>query len=151
MAEAREALAGEVQDAGPDSHRSGLTAVFASGVSLDGVLDALKRRRCYATSGAKIGLWFEIDGRPMGEELVISASVQFRVVVTGTQPIASLVLVTNGGAEIALAAEGKEVSINGSLPPPLEGDWCYYFVRVAQSDGEVAWSSPIWMDSPDSA
>ncbi|MCP4195917.1 MAG: CehA/McbA family metallohydrolase [Proteobacteria bacterium] len=134
-----------------DSHRSGLTAVFSNDVTVDGVLDAIKRRRCYATSGAKIGLWFEVDGRPMGEELVIGGSVQFRVVVSGTNPIESLVLVTNGGEETALDAYGKEVNINGNLPPPPGGGWCYYFIRVVQTDGEVAWSSPIWMDSPDSA
>jgi hypothetical protein len=134
-----------------DSHRSGLTAVFSNDVTVDGVLAALKRRRCYATSGAKIGLWFEVDGRPMGEELVIGGSVQFRVVVSGTDPIESLVLVTNGGEETALDASGKEVNINGNLPPPPGSGWCYYFIRVVQTDGEVAWSSPIWMDSPDSA
>jgi hypothetical protein len=134
-----------------DSHRSGLTAVFSNDVTVDGVLDALKRRRCYATSGAKIGLWFEVDGRPMGEELVIGGTVQFRVVVSGTDPIESLVLVTNGGDEMALDASGKEVNIHGNLPPPPGGGWCYYYIRLVQTDGEVAWSSPIWMDSPDSA
>lgn len=134
-----------------DSHRSGLTAVFANQVSAQGVLEALRRRRCYATSGAKIGLWFEIDGRPMGEELTIGASVQFRVVVTGTKPIDSLVMVTNGGEEIRLDISGKNTNIKGNLPPPPGGGWCYYFVRMVQTDGEVAWSSPIWMDSPDSA
>ena len=33
-----------------------------------------------------------------------------------------------------------------ALPRPLRGGalTCYYFVRVTQSDGEMAWSSPVW-------
>ncbi len=134
-----------------DSHRAGLTGVFSKEVSREGVLAALKRRCCYATSGAKIGLWFEIDGRPMGEELIIGWPVPFRVVVAATNEIKSLSLVSNEGREIPLDSTGLEVDVRGTLPPPPDGSWCYYFVRVVQDDGEVAWSSPIWLDAPDTA
>ena len=52
-----------------DSHRAGLTAVITDEVTRQGVLDALARRRCYATSGARIGLWFEVEGVLMGDEV----------------------------------------------------------------------------------
>jgi hypothetical protein len=134
-----------------DSHRSGLTGFFSNEVSREGVLEALCRRRCYATSSAKIGLWFEIDGRPMGEELVIGWPVPFRVVVSSTDTIESLTLATNFGQEIKLDASGREADVRGSLQPPPVGGWCYHYVRVIQVDGEMAWSSPIWMDAPESA
>jgi len=134
-----------------DSHRSGLTGIFATELSREGVLEAISQRLCYATSGAKIGLWFEIDGRPMGEELVIGSPVPFRVVVAATDFIEELSLVSNSGREIELDAFGNEADVHGTLPPPLESGWCYYFVRVIQKDKEVAWSSPIWMNAPDIA
>ncbi|MDJ0762750.1 MAG: CehA/McbA family metallohydrolase [Myxococcota bacterium] len=134
-----------------DSHRSGLTGVFSSEVSREGVLNALRRRRCYATSGEKIGLWFEIDSRPMGEELVVGWPVPFRVVVSATAPIRSISLVSNEGQEIQLNATGKEADIRGTLEPPTPSGWCYYFVRVIQEDDAVAWSSPIWLDAPSTA
>jgi hypothetical protein len=71
--------------------------------------------------------------------------------VSGTDSIESLVLVTNGGEETVLDVSDKKSNINGNLQPPPGGGWCYYFIRVVQMDGEVAWSSPIWLDSPDSA
>ncbi|MCP4602962.1 MAG: DUF3604 domain-containing protein [Proteobacteria bacterium] len=134
-----------------DAHRAGLTGVFPREISREGVLEALKRRRCYATSGAKIDLWFEIDDRPMGEELIIGWPVPFRVVVVGTDSIKSIVLVSNSGREIMLNSSGAQADLRGTLPPPPDGGWCYYFIRVVQEDGEVAWSSPIWMDAPDIA
>lgn len=134
-----------------DSHRSGLTGVLSKDFSREGVFAALRRRRCYATSGAKIGLWFEIDGRPMGEELVTGGPLPFRVMVIATAPIQSLVLVSNGGAEIELEADGHESEVHGVVPPPPKVGWCYYYVRVIQEDGHVAWSSPIWLDALESA
>ena len=126
-----------------DSHRSGLTAVFADDVTREAVLEALGQRRCYATSGAKIGLWFEIDGRPMGDVVRPGGISSYRVVVHGTNRLSAVALVTNRGKEIALRCSGTDLDIHGTLPPPSEGESTYYFVRVVQEDGHVAWSSPI--------
>ncbi len=134
-----------------DSHRSGLTGIFAPAATRQQLLDALHRRRCFATSGAKIALWFEVEGCPMGEEIATAGPVPFRVLVKGTAPIAELSLVTNGNKEIPLKANGDWAEINGTLPPPPACGWAYYFVRVVQTDEQVAWSSPIWLDAPDPA
>ena len=134
-----------------DSHRSGLTAVLAQDVTRDAVFEALKDRRCYATSGAKIGLWFEIAGVPMGEEIPVTESVSFTVIVQATSDISALSLVTNLGREISLEAGTRFVEARGTLPVPPEGRWAYYYVRVVQEDGHVAWSSPIWLDAPGSS
>jgi len=131
-----------------DSHRSGLTAVFADAPTREAVLDALGARRCYATSGAKIRLWFEIDGRPMGSEIAAGAPVECRVQAIGTAPFASASLVTTGGAEIALAHAADRVDARLTLDPPAPETWAYFYVRLVQEDGQVAWSSPIWMDRP---
>ena len=133
-----------------DSHRSGLTAVLAQDVTRDAVFEALKNRRCYATSGARIGLWFEIAGMPMGEEIPVTESVSFTVIVKATSEISTLSLVTNLGREISLEAGTRFVEARGTLPVPPEGRWAYYYVRVVQEDGHVAWSSPIWLDAPGS-
>ncbi|MBN2717062.1 MAG: CehA/McbA family metallohydrolase, partial [Deltaproteobacteria bacterium] len=132
-----------------DSHRSGLTAVITDDVTRDGVLDALSQRRCYATSGARIGLWFEIDGRPMGEVVHPGGISSFRVVVNGTEKLLTVTLVSNRGKEIPVKIDSgsRDADVHGTLPPPAEGGWSYYFVRVVQQDGHMAWSSPIWVES----
>ncbi|MCK9523883.1 MAG: CehA/McbA family metallohydrolase [Proteobacteria bacterium] len=130
-----------------DSHRTGLTAVIADSVTREGVLDALARRCCYATSGARIALWFEVDGMPMGETVRPGGVSAYRVVVRGTADIASLCLVTNGGRETPLRFEGDSADVHGTLPPPPVQRAIYYFVRVVQTDGHMAWSSPIWLES----
>ena len=133
-----------------DSHRSGLTGVLAEAATREAVFEALGERRCYATSGAKIGMWLEVAGLPMGEEIPVTESVPFRLVVAATAEIESLALVTNGGREIRLEAGSKAVDARGTVPAPPDGRWAYYYARLVQVDGHVAWSSPIWLDAPGS-
>jgi hypothetical protein len=84
----------------------------------------------------------------MGEGIVAADLVPFRVVVDATADVSTLALVTNGGREIPLEPAGLSFEARGSLEPPMGGGWAYYYVRLVQSDGEVAWSSPIWLDAP---
>jgi hypothetical protein len=133
-----------------DAHRAGLVGVHAAAATREAVFEALAERRCYATSGAKIGLWFEVAGQPMGEEIPVTESVPFRLVVAATAEIESLALVSNGGREIRLEAGSLRVDAQGTLPAPPDGRSAYYYARVVQVDGHVAWSSPIWLDAPGS-
>ncbi len=37
---------------------------------------------------------------------------------------------------------------NGTLlaEVTMSDGWVYYYVRVVQADGHIAWSSPVWVD-----
>ncbi|MFO8071857.1 MAG: CehA/McbA family metallohydrolase [Polyangia bacterium] len=130
-----------------DSHRTGLTAVLCERATREAVLDALRARRCYATSGAKILLWLEAAGAPMGSEIRAPAGARFRALAEGTAPLSSAALVTGGGRELVLEISGRELRAAGSLPPPpADPGWSYWYLRVVQSDDQVAWSSPIWLE-----
>jgi len=131
-----------------DSHNSGLTGIFATSAVRGAVMDAIRRRRCFATTGAKIALWFSADGRPMGEEINTSSPVEAVVRVKGTGAIKQAVIVSNEGVQIELEKKGDIVNTKLILQPPEHGSWRYYYVRVVQKDSEMAWSSPIWLDSP---
>jgi hypothetical protein len=64
----------------------GLTCVLASELSRAAVFDALKNRRCYGTTGARIDLDFTVNGNEMGSVLAGAAAgwrSEFRVRGTG--------------------------------------------------------------------
>jgi len=65
----------------------GLTCVLARELSREGVWEALKARRCYATSGQRILLEVEADGHAMGEEFKTQAPPRFSVRAEGTAAI----------------------------------------------------------------
>ena len=79
--------------------RNGLTAVYAEELTRTGIWEALTARRCYATSGERIGLWFEVDGQPMGSMFTTSGFPEARIKVEGTAPLESVELL-RGDKEI---------------------------------------------------
>lgn len=67
--------------------KNGLTAVYAKELTRESLWEALQNRCCYATSGERIRLWFEVNGMAMGSELKTSAARDIKLNVQGTQPI----------------------------------------------------------------
>ena len=72
--------------------KAGLTGVYAAEVSLEAFVDALKARRCYATTGARIIMRVDGDGHLMGEEYTTSSPPTLSVSVAGTAALESLEL-----------------------------------------------------------
>jgi hypothetical protein len=121
-----------------DPYRTGLTAVQARDVSRASVMEALRERRCYATSGAKILLELSADGAPMGSVLEDKTGARFKVRAQGTARVRALELV--GPQGVIAHAEG--VGDEAALDVQVEAPWAY--ARVTQEDGEMAWSSPVF-------
>jgi hypothetical protein len=126
----------------------GLVAVWAPELKRESVFDALWNRRCYGTTGARIILEFSVDGEPMGGVIRSTAFSeghhQIRVRVLGDEELQAVEILR--GREVIHV----ETSFTSSLtidivdsPPP--GSANYYHVRVLQLDGEMAWSSPVWV------
>ena len=71
---------------------AGLTGIYATDLTLDAFFEALKARRCYATTGARIILHVDVDGQPLGAAHSTAQPPTISVSVTGTAPLESLEL-----------------------------------------------------------
>ena len=126
----------------------GLMAVAADAFDIDSLFEALRARRTYATTGARIRLGFRVDGAPMGSVLPLrDGAVTLEAEVEGTDTLRELVLMRDG----EVLAHGDLDGRHGRLAfvdarPPRPGT--RYRVRAVQVDGEAAWSSPVWFDPP---
>jgi hypothetical protein len=65
----------------------GLGAVFAKEKTREGIYDGLMSRHCYATTGARIVLFADADGHPMGSEFSAKAPPKLHCQIYGTAPI----------------------------------------------------------------
>jgi len=133
--------------------QGGLTAVFAEEPNRGAIYEALKRRRCYATTGARIILDFKIDGASMGQEITTHTPRSISVDVHGEAPIESIEVIKNNrlfaammGRHWANKVKSEKLVMADDEPPSGED---FYYVRVTQVDGHRAWSSPIWVREPD--
>jgi len=82
----------EAPGAGAFGIRNGLTCVLAESLTRDAIFQALKQRRCYGTTGPRIDLQLDVNGKPMGSCLSISGNASLKASVRGTAPIDSLSL-----------------------------------------------------------
>ena len=128
----------------PEEYTGGFTGVYAEELTREAIFDAIRARRCYATTGKRIVVEFKADGHWMGEEYGSHHAPHFQVRVMGTAPIEVVTLVRNNRDYYSRRGDGREMEFEfGKTERPQDTD--YYYVRVIQRDGEMAWSSPIWI------
>lgn len=129
------------------AYPGGLVAVWAPVLTREAVWEALWNRRCYGTTGARIIVDFHVDGEPMGSVIssgAFSGAHQIKVRVLGEDAL-TLVEVLRGRETIyATSSFGPLVSFE-IMDQPAAGAANYYYLRVVQADGEMAWSSPVWV------
>jgi len=129
----------------------GTAAVMVKEVTRHGIIEALKARRCYATTGDKIFLDFRINGHLMGSEIRAKASPHITATVEGTDALREIVIFKNN--EIFYERNGNRLPSAPTFELDLvDSDFTadsFYYLRVIQQNNEIAWASPIWVDRAD--
>lgn len=145
-----------------EQYSPGLTAIIANEHSRSALAEALYNRSCYATTGERIIVGLYLAGSPMGSELSTANKPGLMInrhlsgYVAGTSKIKSIEIIRNGKVIHTLTANGYHLDFTYDDMTPLEKvalsnknkspPFVYYYIRVTQADGHMAWSSPIWVD-----
>ena len=130
---------------------TGLMAVYSPELNRKALWQAFKRRHVYGTTGAKIILNFWLAEQPMGSTVIWEADkalpMGFRVV--GCDTLQQVDIFRN--AERVFSEQPDSVFYHRLVedPQPIPGE-SWYYLRVTQTDGQMAWSSPIWVETADS-
>ncbi len=133
--------------ASPD-HGGGLgkAAVWARSKSRAAILEAIRERRTFGTTAARVWMDFRVDGHLMGEAADPGKGpVEITAEVRSPQPIDKLEICRNNEFVYAASPGSTRASVEFVDTDPLAGP-SYYYLRVIQTDGEVAWSSPVWLE-----
>jgi len=122
-----------------------LLAVYAQRLDRDSLWKAFHERHVYASTGARALVAFRINGAMMGSEITARGNVKIKIDVEGTAPIARVDLIR--GAHRRARWDCDETHfVTEMIDAPPSGE-TYYYVRIEQQDGELLWSSPIWVES----
>jgi len=122
--------------------RQGLMGVWAKTLTREGIWEALWNRRVYATTNVRVILRFEVCGKPMGMTVAAGPRRPIRVHALSEEPIARVDIVRNGRDAHVLYPDEHEVdwAVQDTSSEPT-----YYYARLTRADGEMAWSSPVWV------
>ncbi len=124
----------------------GLTAVYAPELSRAAVFQALNQRHCYGTTGQRIIVQFHVNDHQMGDEVEVATNGPYagKVTVHGAGPIDRIEVVKDTATFLIHKGHGMDESFVFEDSSPISGTH-FYYIRVTQKNGVVAWSSPIWV------
>jgi len=85
----------------------------------------------------------------MGEEFTLSGNPALTLRVEGTAPLRRVTIVRNEQNHHVIESPpgGKLLELTWTDEHPLPGENRYY-LRIEQSDGNMGWSSPLWINRP---
>jgi hypothetical protein len=125
--------------------RVGLTCILAKELTREALFDAMKNRRTYATSGVKMCIIFEVENAMIGQEVSLSKPPRIRVEVMSPLDVQWLQIVRNNETILTYGGEGFHTRFTHTDEGLKSGRYWYY-LRVITEDGNMAWTSPIWVN-----
>ena len=142
---------------GGDHFGVALAGIYVENLTREGIFEALQKRRCFATTGIKLHIDFRLNNAFMGETLRLSKDEKKIIYakVLAPESIYSIAIVRNNQDIYIHAGKSKEENFeyhdNESLKDLLQkrengAPSAYYYLRIILANGEMAWTSPIWVE-----
>jgi hypothetical protein len=117
--------------------------VYVEENTRQGIIEGFRARRSIAATD-KIFVEFSCNGQPMGSVIEARGKVEVKFAVNGTSPLKRVTLVRNEINHTVFEPGAQTFSTTATDKAPLAGENRYY-LRVEQADGNMAWSSPVWV------
>jgi hypothetical protein len=118
--------------------------VYTADATRQGILDAIRKRHTYGAMD-NIVLDVRMGAHFMGDEFRLSKPLPIRVYARGTRPIARVVFVKDNKAVHTATPGSRTVQLEFTDAERAAGRH-FYYVRVEQEDGMLAWSSPFFIN-----
>ncbi len=124
------------------------SCILATGAGRQDLVDAMRQRHSYgATDNIILDFRVEADDREylQGDEIPSANRYVLRVNAIGTGPIRKVEVIHNESYAYEVTPAGqRQAQFTYVDAHPVAGENRYY-VRVEQEDGNLAWSSPVWI------
>lgn len=121
--------------------------LIAEKLTLEDLDKAVRARRTYAaTDNIVLDVRYKASGGEhlMGEIFESDAPLRLRVKVLGTAPIRQIDVIKDGEIVHTLQPDDVQVDFEFTDKGMSPGE-SYLYVRVIQTDGDMAWGSPAWV------
>lgn len=128
------------------------TVVYAQFLTEEGIFDAIRQRRVYATEDTDLSIHYSMDGHLLGSRLKkwqLGDTADILVTLSDpTDAIGTVEVIGEVGISlVSQIFEDQWATAEFSLPTNQR----YYYIRVTQPDGDVAVTAPVWVESEEYA
>jgi hypothetical protein len=118
--------------------------VLTNDLSRQGLIDAFKKRHSYAATD-NIILDVRSGEHLMGDAFETGQRPTLAITVRGTGPVAKVHVIRDNKYVYSTEPKQEEVKLRYTDMDARAGKTSYYYVRVEQADGNLAWASPMWI------
>jgi hypothetical protein len=118
--------------------------VFVDRPTRKAIVEGFRKRHCYGATD-NIVLDVRSGDHMMGDEFRFKGPPTIQIVVRGTAPIARIDIVKDNTYVYNSEPGRVEANLSWQDNQAKPGTTSYYYVRVQQTDGQMAWSSPMWI------
>ena len=129
---------------------NGITGAYVHTLSREGIFEAIRARRVFASTGARFVIDFRVNDAFMGSAVEVGREEALRVGVRveGEGPLEAVEIVKDHKVIHSASVDGRLAEfefLDRSGPTPGK-DASYLYVRAKQADKHYAWASPVWVD-----
>jgi len=127
----------------------GVAALWVEELSREGILEAMRSKRCFATTGDKMIVDFRLNENPVGSSPGISGAPELSIKVKGQRELEKVEVLRNSRVIKEFTLSGKYLDFEENFADSDyqdETEVLYYYIRATQKNKELAWSSPIWVE-----
>jgi hypothetical protein len=126
----------------------GVACVWVKEISRRGILEALRARRCFATTGDQMVIDFRVNGMWAGGIVAAGPRPTMTFAVTGMDDITRVEVLRDSQVVHVYEPQNATKEAAGNwIDSTAENlrDGSYYYLRVTQRNNHLGWSSPIWL------
>jgi hypothetical protein len=127
------------------------TVVLASALNRDSIISACRAMRFYASDDWNAQVSFSIEGHYMGSDFstynnsVINVSVSDPDLGDNVDSVIIYQGVPGSGTNAVMIASAKSNSTLNYTHITTATNQYYYYAKIKQIDGDIIWTSPIWV------
>lgn len=126
------------------------TGLWAKNLTYDGIIDAMRTRRTYATYDRNLSVAYTVNGKMMGSEIKTAGAYKFDIRVSDPdtddrQGVITRIEIVGENGNVVKTSEFDAHEVNWKVSVPKGQNYYYVLVYNAAGKHPVAYAAPVWI------
>jgi hypothetical protein len=126
-----------------------LTGVWAEKIERNSIYNALWKRHTWAVWDTRAIVWYQLNGKLMGDELELKRGEKLRafIKISAQDALQSIEIISDGETKWISSFSDLDIAVEVDLGPAEKS--AYFYLRALQRDGGIIYASPVFLTVKD--